>query len=141
MPVIIKSDHTEVLVMCLAATYIRGLFLKTGPNLYNIEDFKSKIEHSLIRDNLLVLHGLFGSDFTSAFFGHSSYNSLSMKWEHLARKLAVFRDSNATLNEVHDAGVKLMSAMYRCDVNLNLERARMFKERCNDKARKKKINV
>ena len=64
-----------------------------------------------------------------------------MKWEHIARKLAVFRDSNATLNEVHDAGVKLISVMYRCDVNLNLERARMFKERCNDKARKKKINL
>ena len=64
-----------------------------------------------------------------------------MKWEHLARKLAVFRDSNATLNEVHDAGVKLISAMYRCDVNLEIERARMFKERCNDKARKKKINI
>ena len=31
--------------------------------------------------------------------------------------------------------------MYRCDLNLNLERARMFKERCNDKARKKKINI
>ena len=120
----------------------RGLFLKTGPNLYNIDEFQSKIEHSLIRDNLLVLHGLFGSDCmcTLAFFGHPSYNSLSMKWEHLARKLAVFRGSNATLNEVHDAGVKLITAMYRCDVNLNLERARMFKEGCNDNARKKKIN-
>ena len=64
-----------------------------------------------------------------------------MKWEHLARKLAVFRDSNATLNEVHDARVKLISAMYRSDVNLNIERARMFKERCNDNARKKKINI
>ena len=64
-----------------------------------------------------------------------------MKWEHLARKLAVFRDSNATLNEVHDAGVKLISAMYRSDGNLNLESARMFKERCNDNARKKKINI
>ena len=127
--------------MCLAATDTRRFFLKTGPNPYKIEEFQSKIEHSLIRDNLLVLHGLFGSDCTSAFFGHPSYNSLSMKWEHLARKLAVFRDSNATLNEVHDAGVKLISAMYRCDVNLNLERARMFKERCNDKARKKKINI
>ena len=141
MPVIIKSDHTDVLVMCLAATDTRGLLLKTGPNLYNIEEFQSKIEHSLIRDNLLVLHRLLGSDCTLAFFGHPSYNPLSMKWEHLARKLAVFRDSNATLNEVHDAGVKLISAMYRCDVNLNLERARMFKERCNDKARKKKINI
>ena len=127
--------------MCLAATDTRELFLKTGPNLYNIEEFQSKIEHSLIRDNLLVLHGLLGSDYTSAFFGHPSYNSLSMKWEHLARKLAVFRDINSTLNEVHDAGVKLISAMYHCDVNLNLERARMFKERCNDKARKKKINI
>ena len=127
--------------MCLAATDTRGLFLKTGPNLYNIEEFQSKIEHPLIRDNLLVLHGLFGSDCTSAFFGHPSYNSLSMKWERLARKLAVFRDSSAILNEVHDAGVKLISAMYRCDVNLNLERARMFKERCNDNARKKKINI
>ena len=129
--------------MCLAATDTRGLFLKTGPNLYNIDEFQSKIEHSLIRDNLLVLHGLFGSDCTctSVFFGHPSYNSLSMKWEHLARKLAVFRDSNATLNEVHDAGVKLITAMYRCGVNLNLERARMFKERCNDNAREKKINI
>ena len=138
---IIKSDHTDVLVMCLAATDTRGLFLKIGPNVYNIEEFQSKIEHSLIWDNLLVLHGLFGSDCTSAFFGHPSYNSLLMKWEHLAKKLAVFRDSNATLNEVHDAGLKLISSMYRCDVNLNLERARMFKERCNDKARKKKINI
>ena len=88
-----------------------------------------------------MLHGLSGSDCTSAFFGHSSYNSLSMNWELLARKLAVFRDSNATLNEVHDVELKLISAMYRCDVNLNLERARMFKERYNNKARKKKINV
>ena len=127
--------------MCLAATDTTGLFLKTGPSLYNIEDFKSKIEHSLIRDNLLVLHGLFGSDYTSAFFGHPSYNSLSMMEEHLARKLAVFRDSNTTFNEVYDAGVKLISAMYGSDVNLNLERARMFKERSNDNARKKKINI
>ena len=88
-----------------------------------------------------MLHGLFGSDCTSAFFGHPSYNSLLMKWDNLARKLAVFRDSNASLNEVHDAGVKLTSAIYRCDVNLNRERARMFKERCNDKARKRKINI
>ena len=64
-----------------------------------------------------------------------------MKWEHLSRKLAVFRDSNATLNEVHDAGVKLISAMDRCYLNLEIERARMFKERCNDTARKKKINI
>ena len=127
--------------MCLAATDTRGLFLKAEPNLYNIEVLQSKIEHSLIQDNLLVLHGLFGSNCISAFFGHPSNNSLSMKWEHLARKLAVFRDSNATLNDVHDAGVKLISAMYRCDVNLNLERTRMFKEHCNDKARKKKINI
>ena len=127
--------------MCLAATDTRRLFLKTGSNLYNIEEVQSKIEHSLIRDNVLVLHGLFGSDCTSAFVGHPSYNSLSMKWEHLAKKLAVFGDSSTTLNEVHDAGVKLLSAMNRCDVNLNLERARMFKERCNDKARKKKINI
>ena len=63
-----------------------------------------------------------------------------MKWV-VAKKLAVFRDSNATLNEVHDAGVKLIAAMYRCDVNLNRERARMFKECYNDKARKKKINL
>ena len=129
--------------MCLAATdtTTRRLFLKTGPNLYNIEEFQSKIEHSLIRDNHLVLHGLFGSDCTLAFSGHPSHNSLSMKWEHIAKKLAVFRDSNATLNEVHDAGVKLISAMYRCDVNLEIERARMFKERSNDKARKKNINI
>ena len=86
-----------------------------------------------------MLHRFFGSDCTSAFFDHPSYNSLSMKWEHLARKLALFRDSNATLNEVHDARVKLISVMYRCDVNL--ERARMFKERCDYKARKKKINL
>ena len=131
--------------MCLAATDTRGLFLKTEPNIYNIEEFQSKIEHSLIRDNLLVLHGSFGSDCTSAFFGHPSHNSLSMKWVHLARKLAVFRDSNETLNEVHNAGVKLIiSAMYRhyrCDINLNLERARMFKECCNDNARKTMINI
>ena len=127
--------------MCIVPTDSRGLFLKTGPNLYNSEECQSKIEHPLIRDNLLVLHGLFGSDCTSAFFGHPSYNSLLMKWDHLARKLAVFRDSNATLNEVHDAGVKLTSAICRCDVNLNRERARMFKERCNDKARKRKINI
>ena len=124
-----------------AATDTRGLFLNRGPNLYNIEEFQSKIEPSLIRDNLLVLHGFFGSDCTSVFFSHPSYNSLSMKWEHLARKLAVFRDRNATLNEVHDAGVKFIAAMYRCEINLNQERARIFKERCNDKARKKKINL
>ena len=66
-----------------------------------------------------------------------------MKWEHLARKLTVtvFRDRNANLNEVHDAGVKLIAAMYRCDMNMNRERARMLNERCNDKARKKKINL
>ena len=69
-PVIIKSDHTDVLVMCLAATDTRGLFLKTRPNLYNIEEFQSKIEPSQIRDNLLMLHRFFGSDCTLAFFGH-----------------------------------------------------------------------
>ena len=37
--------------------------------------------------------------------------------------------------------MKLISALYCCDVNLNLERAKMFKERCNDKARKKTINI
>ena len=90
-----------------------------------------------------MLHGFFGSDFTLAFFGHPSHNSLLMKWEHLARKLTVtaFRDRNVNLNEVHDAGVKLIAAMYRCDMNLYRERARMFNERCNDKARKKKINL
>ena len=128
--VIIKSDDTDVLVMCLAATDTRGLFLKTGPNLYNIEEFQSKIEPSLIQDHLLVLHGFFCSDYTSAFFGHPTHNSLFMKLEHLARKLTVtaFRDRNANLNEVHDAGVKLIliAAMYRCDMNLNRERARMF---------------
>ena len=64
-----------------------------------------------------------------------------MKWEHLARKITVtaFRDRNANLIEVNDAGVKLIAAMYQCDINLNRERARMFNERCNHKARKKKI--
>ena len=137
MPVIIKSDHTDVLVMCIAATDTRGCFWRQGQTYTTLRSFNQRlgipwfgITFSCSMDCLAPIVRV-----------HRRSSTISRIILYLARKLAVFRDSDATLNEVHDAGVKLISAKYRCDVNLNRERARMFKERCNDKARKKKINI
>ena len=41
----------------------------------------------------------------------------------------------------HDAEVKLVITMYGSDISFNQERAIIFKDRCNDKSRKKiKLN-
>ena len=111
-PVILKADDTDVLVMCFAESQTSGLFLERGGKVYNVEQFRSKIEPSLIRQNLVV----FGCDTTSGFFAHPSHNALIMQWDHLARELEIFRDSNATISDVHDAGLKLVAALYGCEL-------------------------
>ena len=68
---------------------------------------------------------------------HPSYNTVKIKWKHLTTELEVFNDICGTKYDIHDPGVELSSTMYGCDINLNQERAIIFKNRCNDKSRKK----
>ena len=56
-----------------------------------------------------------------------------MFWAHLAAELAVFKNSNLTHSEIHEAGSKLVAAMYKCDADLSSERLRLFKIKCNSK--------
>ena len=140
-PVLLKADDTDVLVMCLAESQTTGLYLKRGGKLYNVESFQFKIEPSVVRQNLLVLHGFFGCDCTSAFFYHPSYTALTKNWDHFSRDLAVFRDKKATIPDIHTAGIRLVAAMYGCDTDLNGERAQIFMDLCNDKKRKRKVTL
>ena len=54
-PVILKADDTDVLVMCLAEFQTSGLFLKRGGKVYTIEQFRSRIEPPLVRQNLVCI--------------------------------------------------------------------------------------
>ena len=47
----------------------------------------------------------------------------------------------ATKDDIHDEEVKVVVTMYGCDINLNQERTIIFKDRCNDISRKKKITL
>ena len=138
-PVIIKADDTDVLVMCLAESQTSGLFLESGGKVYNVEQFRSRIELPLVRQNLVVFHAFFGCDTTSGYFAHTSHNALTMQWDHLARELEIFRDRNTTISDVHDAGLKLVAALYGCDTDLNHEGVSLFRDRCNDKNKKMMI--
>ena len=77
-PVILKADDTDMLVMCLAESQTSGLFLERGRKVYTIEQFRSRIEPPLVRQNLVVFHAFFVCDTTSGFFAHQSYNALRM---------------------------------------------------------------
>ena len=140
-PVILKTDDTDVLVMCLAESQTSGLFLERGGKVYNVEQFRSRIEPPLVRQNLAVFHAFFRCDITSGYFAHPSHNALTMQWDHLARELEIFRDSNVTISNVHDAGLKLVAALYGCDTDLNHEGFRLFRDRCNDKIKKRMITL
>ena len=85
----------------------------------------------MVRQNLVVFHAFFGCDTTSGFFAHPSYKALKMQWDHLAEELEIFRDSRVTTSDIHEAGVKLVAALYGCDTDLNQERVRLFRDRCN----------
>ena len=60
-----------------------------------------------------------------------------MFWAHLAAELAVFKNSNWTHSEIHEAGSKLVAVMYKCDPDLSSERLRQFKIKCNSKTSKR----
>ena len=145
-PVILKADDTDVLVMCLAESQISGLFLERGGKMYTIEQFRSRIEPPLVRQNLVVFHAFFGCDTTSGFFAHPSYNALKMQWDHLAEELEIFRDSRVITNDIHEAvaaanDIQLVAALYGCDTDLNQERVRLFRDRCNDRNKKRMITL
>ena len=72
---------------------------------------------------------------------HLSYNTVKFKWQYVTTELEVFNDIGATKDDIHDPGIELSATMYGCDTNLNQERAIIFKDRCNDKSRKKKITL
>ena len=44
-----------------------------------------------------------------------------------------------TTSDIHEAGVKLVAALYGCDTDLNQERVRLFRDRCNDRNKKRMI--
>ena len=140
-PVILKADDTDMLVMCLAESQTSGLFLERGGKVYTIEQFRSRIEPPLVRQNLVVFHAFFGCDTTSGFFAHPSYNALKMQWDHLAEEPEIFRDSRVTTSDIQEAGVKLVAALYGCDTDLNQERIRLFKDRCNDRNKNRMITL
>ena len=140
-PVIVKADDTDVLVMCLAEYQTTGLYLKRRGKLYNIESFRSKIESSVGRLNLLVLHGFFGCDCTSAFFHHPSYNALKKNWDHFSRDLEVFRNEKSIIPDIHTAGIRLVAVMYGCNTDLKGERVQIFRQLCNDMKRKRKVTL
>ena len=85
----------------------------------------------MVRQNLVVFHAFFGCDTTSGFFAHPFHNALTMQWDHLAKEFEIFRDSNATIRDVHEAGLKLMAALYGCAIDLNQERVTLFRDLIN----------
>ena len=46
-----------------------------------------------------------------------------------------------TTSDIHEAGVKLVAALYGCDTDLNQERVRLFRDRCNDRNKKRMITL
>eukprot|EP00116_Pleurobrachia_bachei_P000625 sb/3460887/ len=139
-PVVIKADDTDVLVLALNLIRTNGLFLKRNGKVFDINKFRESIQ-PVLRDNILTLHAFYGCDTTSAFFGKPSYRALSMDWNHLVSKLAVFREKDSSIPEIHDAGVHLIAAMYRCEPDLDTERAKLFKVRCNSKISKRQVSL
>ena len=109
--------------------------------MYTIEQFCSRIEPPLVRQNLVVFYAFFVCYTTSGFFAHQSYNALKMQWDHLAEELEIFRDSRVTTSDIYEAGIKLVAALYGCDTDLNQERVRLFKDRYNDRNKKRMITL
>ena len=59
-PVLPKADDTDLLVTCLVESQTTGLYLKKRGKLYNVESFQLKIESTVVKQVLLILHGFFG---------------------------------------------------------------------------------
>ena len=121
--VIVKADNTDVLAMCLIASETERPVSEEERNFTILKYSYQRLILFLVRYNLLVLHGFFGNDCTSAFFNHPSYNALKNNWQHLTTELEIFKDMNATKDDIHDAGVKLVLTMYGCDINHYFQRS------------------
>ena len=59
----------------------------------------------------------------SLFIPPTNYNALKINWQHLTTELEIFKDMNATKDDIHDAGVKLVLTMYECDINPYFQRS------------------
>ena len=74
-PLLIRSDDTDVLVLCLTPAETQGLFLKRDCKVRNIEKFQAALG-PLMKTNFLVLHGFFGNDTVSSFYSHPSSSAV-----------------------------------------------------------------
>lgn len=141
-PVAIKADDSDILVLCLAQppSTVQGLFLTRCGSTYDVWKVQ-KATPSILIENILVLHGFFGCDTTSGFFGRPSKKTLLMDWSDLSEELQTMRNRSSEKEEIHSAGMKLTAALYGCSDELNKEREQIFKRKCFQKTTKKRVNL
>ena len=153
----IKSDDTDILILCLAFIQptLIGLLnrpLHKTPGLY-LERSGSTIDTAAftfpenLRSSLMVLPAVFGCDTTSLFYTHLLVQTLVPgKWTSLRREMDVFKDPGSTHEQIHEAGLKIVAAHFSTDQNsvsekLNEAREIQFTKKYSSKSTKRGVNL
>ena len=140
-PVLLKADDTDILVLCLHQERSNGLYLERCGVVYDISKFRDNLP-PLLQRFVIVLHGFFGNDTVSGFYGRPSRKALRQElWHDLLDELEVFLNSEASKEEIHLAGVRLTAAHYGCSEALDQEREKIFRKKCAAKSTKKIVDI
>ncbi|CAH2218497.1 jg2186 [Pararge aegeria aegeria] len=142
-PAIIVAEDIDVLVIFSqrAAEDKKIYFLKpsrgkTAERLYNSTSFIGENVKNLVA----FIHAFTGCDTTSAFFkqGKAKIIKLLEKNTSLNEEALIFNKTNATAEEIENAGKKIIAAMYggtkSCNLQLNELRYLCFKSSSTKKA-------
>ena len=95
----------------------------------------------------MVLPAMFGCDTTSSFYSHLLAQTLVQgNWASLRREMDVFKDPGSTHEQIHEAGLKIVTARYSTDQNcvsekLNEAREIQFHKKCSSKSAKRGVNL
>ncbi|GBM17076.1 hypothetical protein AVEN_107517-1 [Araneus ventricosus] len=106
-----------VLLTALASTHSNGFFQKCGrgktpDSYYSTTSFNHKFSNEL-----LFIYAISGCDITSALFGQgkNKFISLFLKHEEILNRAATFLNSQATTEQVTEAGEYVLVALYGGD--------------------------
>ena len=115
-PVVLVGNDTDLVGELVSESASENVFMKFGyQQTYRISDMQAKLNEN-IRRHILLLHSISGCDSVSALFrkGKKAMFNLFLKPEDFSF-LDIFQNSNATGDEIAEAGEKLLLKLYGAD--------------------------
>lgn len=116
--VVIVSEDTDVMVLLTALTpndneiiFVKPKKGKSAPKVYS----SRSLDHCpVMKSNILFIHAMSGCDTTSAFYrkGKLKLVSLVKKSSGLAQSISLFKEPNAPLHKLLEAGKKCIGGLY-----------------------------